>query len=257
MFNIRKERETCTVRVHVLAAMQWFGLAAVMADGIVVRHLNGDPGNNRRENLALGTMRDNSLDRPKVSRLAHGRKAARVLRAVSDEEAMAIRDRFRLGEAQVALAESFGLAKSTVNGIVRGYTYKEVGRSLGADEVEDVKKAQHAKRYPQKSRELNEPKKRSKMHEHLGSRPPTSDKEATRDYMSQYMTLRYHERRKALVEQLGGKCVMCSSKEVRIVPTTEYGKEAKLSKRIGSISEKKLKQLVPHHELRCKQHTLL
>jgi len=60
---MRKDGITKRLEVHRLVA-----LAFPTGEGPVVRHLNGDPADNRAINLRLGTPRENSADL-----LAHGR----------------------------------------------------------------------------------------------------------------------------------------------------------------------------------------
>ena len=54
------------VAVHRLAAYQKFGDLLFMSE--CVRHLDGNPSNNRPENLELGTNSDNMMDIPKEER---------------------------------------------------------------------------------------------------------------------------------------------------------------------------------------------
>lgn len=62
------------VPVHQLQAFQLFG-DAMFEPGVVVRHLDGDAFNNRPSNIALGTVRDNIMDRPEENRKEHAAKA--------------------------------------------------------------------------------------------------------------------------------------------------------------------------------------
>ena len=71
--------------VHQLAAYQKFGDAA-FEHGIMVRHLNGIPSDNRKENIAIGTASDNMMDMPKSERVRKAQKAGRGKRKMSDEE---------------------------------------------------------------------------------------------------------------------------------------------------------------------------
>jgi hypothetical protein len=52
-------------KVHTLVLEAFVG---PRPDGMVTRHLDGDPSNNRLSNIAYGTPRENSLDR-----VRHGR----------------------------------------------------------------------------------------------------------------------------------------------------------------------------------------
>lgn len=56
-----------TIRTHRLQAFQSFG-DALYQEGIVCRHLDGNPLNNAASNIALGTQSQNMMDRPKECR---------------------------------------------------------------------------------------------------------------------------------------------------------------------------------------------
>jgi hypothetical protein len=45
-------------------------------EGTVVRHLNGDPGSNAWDNIAIGTMSDNMFDIPKQIRIRRAEHAS-------------------------------------------------------------------------------------------------------------------------------------------------------------------------------------
>lgn len=58
--------------VHKVVATAFYG---PKPDGMVCRHLNGDPADNRAVNLRWGTPKENSQDRVSHGRDAHARKA--------------------------------------------------------------------------------------------------------------------------------------------------------------------------------------
>lgn len=57
-YNIHLYRET--FKLHRVVALAWHG---PRPRGRLIRHLNGDPGDNRPENLHYGTPSDNAHDR--------------------------------------------------------------------------------------------------------------------------------------------------------------------------------------------------
>lgn len=65
------------VAVHRLAAYQKFGDLLLAAE--CVRHLDGNPSNNRLENLEIGTNSDNMMDIPKEKRKQHAKRASSFL----------------------------------------------------------------------------------------------------------------------------------------------------------------------------------
>lgn len=67
-FGFISSRGLSAVEVHSLGAYQWHGEIA-LSEGIVARHLDGSNKNNTRENIAVGTYQDNTLDIPKADRV--------------------------------------------------------------------------------------------------------------------------------------------------------------------------------------------
>ena len=64
-FNVNKKHTN--IATHRLQAYQKYG-NKLFEDGIVVRHLNSNSLDNSWDNIAIGTYRDNSMDRPKEKR---------------------------------------------------------------------------------------------------------------------------------------------------------------------------------------------
>lgn len=73
------------VSAHRLQAYQKFG-ETIYQTGTVVRHLDGDPKNNSIDNISIGTMRDNILDRPANERLEHALHATSFWRKYDKDE---------------------------------------------------------------------------------------------------------------------------------------------------------------------------
>lgn len=124
LHSIRIDGRATHIYAHKLAAYQWFGEAALAA-GVHVRHLDGNPLNNSRANLALGSAKQNSLDRDQTARKAQSLKAAKARRALTDEQALELVSLSRQGWRGSALAARFGIRKSTVSEILSGKLYSE------------------------------------------------------------------------------------------------------------------------------------
>ena len=73
------------VSAHRLQAYQKFG-ETIYQTGTVVRHLDGNPKNNSIDNIAIGSMRDNIMDRPAHERLEHALHATSFWRKYDKEE---------------------------------------------------------------------------------------------------------------------------------------------------------------------------
>ena len=84
-FSVKVGKETCHAYIHKLVAFQKFGFA-MFADGVQVRHLDGDSMNNRDENIAIGTASDNMMDKPPEERVRLAVNASNSLRRLSDAQ---------------------------------------------------------------------------------------------------------------------------------------------------------------------------
>lgn len=87
-------------------------------EGQYARHLNGDPADNRPENLAWGSQSDNMRDMA-----IHERTNTTKLTA---DQVFEVKRRLATGETQVSIARSFGVVPSTIGWIKRGSTWKHV-----------------------------------------------------------------------------------------------------------------------------------
>ena len=105
----------CPRTVHSLVAEAFIG---PRPDGCVIRHRDGDPSNNRLDNLVYGTQSDNLRD----CYLSYdGVAGSGKLHANDVQE---IRRRLKTGESQISIAEAFGVSRSAINHIHKGRTYK-------------------------------------------------------------------------------------------------------------------------------------
>ena len=112
-----------TRTVHKLMAMAFLGKTE--DDGLVVRHLDGNPKNNILSNFALGTQVDNARDA-----LAHGtieQGEARYNAKLTKEIVLAIREEKRLGARNKDLADKYCLTELKVHQLVTGAKWKSVG----------------------------------------------------------------------------------------------------------------------------------
>jgi len=86
-------------------------------DDLEVRHLDGDPMNNRLDNLEYGTARENYLDT-----IRHGNRGQCKL---SDKEVREIRHKYRPGTGgnSAELAKEYGVHVQTLRNAATGRTY--------------------------------------------------------------------------------------------------------------------------------------
>lgn len=110
------------VGVHRLVASAFIGEPL---PGQHVRHLDGNKQNNRLENLAVGSAKENMADRERHGRTARGERSGAV--RITARQATDIRKRYRPGEVrQVDLAAEYGLGQSHISRILRGESWKHL-----------------------------------------------------------------------------------------------------------------------------------
>jgi hypothetical protein len=114
--SIRRDGVSRNEYVHRLVLMAFEGKPA---KGQVCRHLNGDPLDNRLENLKWGSRAENTADsiRHGTHNMAEG--ARHAMAKLSAGEVRQIRWRVGvLGESQGAVAEEFDIDQSQVSNIM-------------------------------------------------------------------------------------------------------------------------------------------
>lgn len=113
------------LQVHQILAVEYFGEKCI---GMTVNHIDGDKLNNKKENLEMISRRDN-IKHQWENGLAFNR--GKEMRKLSEDKVRYIRDNHvpfkKTGENTLsALAEKFGVSKSTIKNVVNGTTYKDI-----------------------------------------------------------------------------------------------------------------------------------
>ena len=108
------------MRAHRLVLLAFVGECP---DGMVCRHLDGNPSNNALSNLRWGTQKENSLDKERHGRGNKGEKHGNAL--LSEEQ---VREIKRLGKtvSQPQLAKMFSVSKGCIHDIVKNINWKHV-----------------------------------------------------------------------------------------------------------------------------------
>ncbi len=101
-----------SVRIHRLAAYQWFG-EKIFEPGLCVRHLDNNPNNNTKSNLAIGTQADNAHDSSE-SLMERAVLGATWLRKWSDEIVLKIREDRKNGLTYRKLVKKYNISLSTI-----------------------------------------------------------------------------------------------------------------------------------------------
>lgn len=118
-FTIRcSTSERATIFVHRLAAYQKYG-DKIFEPGIQVRHLDGNPSNNKPENLSLGTQSDNMMDIPEDARKKSGRYASSFRIKYNNNNIELMKQDRRLGMKYAELMTKYGItSKGTLSYIM-------------------------------------------------------------------------------------------------------------------------------------------
>ena len=93
-------------------------------DGAICRHLNGQRDDNRIENLAWGTMRENAEDRSNHGRSNAGERSPSA--KLSPSKVVQIRRLKSEGVTYRSLIALYGVTKSALLDVVKGRTWRNV-----------------------------------------------------------------------------------------------------------------------------------
>ena len=100
---------------HRLQAYQKYG-DNIYQKGICVRHLNGDKSDNSFENIAIGTNKDNMMDKPKDQRQRIARNASRQTIKYNKDEVIEYYN--NCNRSRKKTMEHFGMNSSTLHYIL-------------------------------------------------------------------------------------------------------------------------------------------
>lgn len=110
-FSLYTPNGAVPVPIHRLVAFQKFG-DLVFEPGTVVRHRDGNPLNNLEDNVLIGTISQNAMDRPEQARKEHAAKGAQKH---SDALIAEIRHDHQSGLGYKKLRAKYGLPLSTLS----------------------------------------------------------------------------------------------------------------------------------------------
>lgn len=94
-------------------------------DGMECRHMDGNPKNNRLDNLCWGTHRENIQDRTRAGTTACGERQGRSVLKEQDVHIIRYLDKTRLFRYE-DLAFQFGVSISTIWQVVKGITWNHL-----------------------------------------------------------------------------------------------------------------------------------
>jgi hypothetical protein len=104
------ERRWKQVSVHTLVCEAFHGPRP--AGAVLVAHADGDPSNNRADNLRWATHRENEADKRRHGRAMLGEGHHRAV--LTEAQVREIRARRAAGEQGVRLAREFGVTPTTI-----------------------------------------------------------------------------------------------------------------------------------------------
>jgi hypothetical protein len=110
------------IRVHVLV-LETF--VEPRPEGLVCRHLDGNPLNNHVGNLRWGTLEENYADRRLHGTHNTGSRHGRAL--INEDDARVIKQRLAAGEKHQVIAADFGVKRGVVSCISAGRSWTHVG----------------------------------------------------------------------------------------------------------------------------------
>jgi HNH endonuclease/NUMOD4 motif len=118
--HLCRDGSTAMLYVHRLVMAAFAGPCP---EGQEVRHLDGNPGNNRLSNLTYGTHTENAQD---MVRHGHTQAGTRHYRStLTDQDVAAIRVAWREGDRGAVLAARYGISRAAICRIVRGRAYRD------------------------------------------------------------------------------------------------------------------------------------
>lgn len=122
--DLWKDGKSKTFRVHTLVAQAYIG---DRPKGYVVNHKDGNKLNNHWTNLEYVTSRENTLHAHRTG-LAKGRKGVKHHKArLNPDKVRQIRKLYAAGgETFYTLADRFGVADTTISGVVNRHTWKHI-----------------------------------------------------------------------------------------------------------------------------------
>jgi hypothetical protein len=120
-FNIYRSPKWTQLSVHVVVCTAFHGPRPA---GLLVRHLDGDPLNNRADNLAWGTFEENEADKVAHGRAARGESHPHV--KLTEGQVRAIRAARAAGIKLSELSAEYRISQTQISAIA----HRKVWRHL-------------------------------------------------------------------------------------------------------------------------------
>jgi len=121
LLTLAKNNKDKSYHIHKLVTEAFYGPCP---EGLVVRHIDGNPANNNLWNLAYGTPSQNNQDALKHGTIKVGEDAANA--KLTEEQAMTIKALCYFGVSQRYLARAYEVNKSAIGHLHKGRTWKHL-----------------------------------------------------------------------------------------------------------------------------------
>lgn len=119
-YSLRKDGKNKWVNLHAAVCFAAHGPKPTPQHR--VRHLDGDPLNNRPENLRWGTQRENCQDTVRHGRSTRGQKNSQSV--LTEAHVIEIRLRCSRGETHDVVGRDFNVCQGTISAIVCGRSWQ-------------------------------------------------------------------------------------------------------------------------------------
>lgn len=121
-----RKRKYLTVHRLVLAAFQ-----GPCPEGHECLHIDGDPGNNKIENLRWGTHRENMLDKQRHGTQQRMKGSKHPRSKLTEADINIIRGRLQSNERVNTIAGDYNVSPTTIDAVKKGRTWRHVLPIIG------------------------------------------------------------------------------------------------------------------------------
>lgn len=109
--------------------------------GLQCRHLDGNPANNRLDNLLWGTGKENIADKDRHGSMLRGEKS--ISAVLKDLDVPEIHRRYDTGETMQQLATHYGVTSKTIQSVLQGKSFKHAQPEVPAKYIKNRDKGKH------------------------------------------------------------------------------------------------------------------